>query len=179
MKNIFPVGFKTYLVTECPLSTGKVQWPKVTLFYPLGNYSTPMCSADLSITDSVVHHIFIKQGSSHHEWSKKNLVHHSLEFRKRKTRFHFLRHQNWGTHGKLKFSPFLGTFRLVLYQSQGPQMWCTDGWYQRWIICNVFLDHYDRVQRRKTRFAFVIEKQAIWSAWSLLFFVKTDHFHGK
>ncbi len=154
MQNIFPVGFKTYLVIECPPSTGKV-----TRFYPLGNYSIPVCCADLPITYSVVHHICIKEDSRHHEWFNKNLVHHSLQIRKRKTRLYFLRHQNWGIRAKLKFSaPFLDTFRLTLYQLQGPQMWCTDGWYQRCLICYVFLDHYHKVWKRKTRFAFLIEK---------------------
>ncbi len=108
------------------------------------------------------------------------LVHHSLQFRKRKSRSHLLRHQNWGLRGKFKFSPhFLGTFRLTLYQLHGLQMWCTDGRYQRCLICDVFFDHYHKVLKRKTRFAFLIEIHAIWLAWSLLFIVKTDHFHGK
>ncbi len=71
------------------------------------------------------------------------------------------------------------TFRLTLYQLQSPQMWYTDGWYQKGLICNVFLDHYHKVWKRKTRFAFFIEKQATWLAWSPLFIVKTDNFHGK
>ena len=60
---------------------------------------------------------------------------------------------------ELRFSPpFLGTFRSTLYQLQGPQMWCTHGWYQRCLICNVFLDNYHKVRKRKTRFAFFDRK---------------------
>ncbi len=54
-------------------------------------------------------------------------------------------------------------------------MWCTDGWYQRCLICNAFLGHYHKVREKNTRFAFLIEKQTWLLAWSLLFIGKTDY----